>query len=128
VCHSPRPLCLLRRFSGLHQERLLGHFHFCAVINSAVSLASAASNSVPPLIALGKPHSFPFIRGAAAATSSSRTATTSSYGHHDRHWPFKKNDVGASSVTTQDFIKFWGKFFRFYLLVLIENSQRFKTF
>jgi hypothetical protein len=25
-------------------------------------------------------------------------------------------------VTSQDFIKFWGKFFAFVLLVLIENS------
>jgi hypothetical protein len=31
-------------------------------------------------------------------------------------------------VTSQDFIKFWGKFFAFILLVLIEFSQRFKTF
>jgi hypothetical protein len=34
----------------------------------------------------------------------------------------------TSCVTTQDFIKFWGKFFVFILLVLIENSQGFKTF
>jgi hypothetical protein len=32
------------------------------------------------------------------------------------------------SVTTQDFIKFWGKNFVFILLVLIENSQGFKNF
>jgi hypothetical protein len=31
-------------------------------------------------------------------------------------------------VTTQDFTKFWGNFFVFILLVLIENSQGFKTF
>jgi hypothetical protein len=31
-------------------------------------------------------------------------------------------------VTTQDFIKFWGKIFVFILLVLIENSQGFKNF
>jgi hypothetical protein len=31
-------------------------------------------------------------------------------------------------VTSQDFIKFWGKFFAFVLLVLIENSQGCKTF
>jgi hypothetical protein len=31
-------------------------------------------------------------------------------------------------VTSQDFIKFWGKFFAFILYVLIENSQGFKTF
>jgi hypothetical protein len=31
-------------------------------------------------------------------------------------------------VTTQDFIKFWGKIFVFILLVLIENPQGFKTF
>jgi hypothetical protein len=32
-----------------------------------------------------------------------------------------------TGVTTQDFIKFWGKIFVFILLVLIENSQGFKT-
>jgi hypothetical protein len=32
------------------------------------------------------------------------------------------------SVTTQDFINFWGKFFAFVLLEMIEFSQRFKTF
>jgi hypothetical protein len=32
------------------------------------------------------------------------------------------------TVTTQDFIKFWGKFFAFVLLEMIENPQRFKTF
>jgi hypothetical protein len=32
------------------------------------------------------------------------------------------------SVTSQDFIKLWGIFFAFDLLVLIENSQGFKTF
>jgi hypothetical protein len=32
------------------------------------------------------------------------------------------------SVTTQDFIKFWGKIFVFILLVLIGNSQGFKNF
>jgi hypothetical protein len=31
-------------------------------------------------------------------------------------------------VTTQDFIKFWGKFFAFVLLEMIGNSQGFKTF
>jgi hypothetical protein len=34
----------------------------------------------------------------------------------------------CGAVTTQDFIKFWGKIFIFILLVLIENSQGFKTF
>jgi hypothetical protein len=35
----------------------------------------------------------------------------------------------SSSVTSQDFIKFWGKFFfAFILNALIENSQGFKTF
>jgi hypothetical protein len=38
--------------------------------------------------------------------------------------PLRKNII----VTTQDFIKFWGKIFVFILLVLIENSQGFKTF
>jgi hypothetical protein len=32
------------------------------------------------------------------------------------------------NVTTQNFINFWGKIFVFILLVLIENSQGFKTF
>jgi hypothetical protein len=32
------------------------------------------------------------------------------------------------NVTSKDFIKFWGKFFVFVLLEMIENSQRFKTF
>jgi hypothetical protein len=32
------------------------------------------------------------------------------------------------TVTSQDFIKFWGKFFSFILPVLIENSQGFETF
>jgi hypothetical protein len=32
------------------------------------------------------------------------------------------------SVTTQDFIKFWGKIFAFVLLEMIEISQGFKTF
>jgi hypothetical protein len=31
-------------------------------------------------------------------------------------------------VTSQDFIKFWGKFFAFVLLELIGNSQGFKPF
>jgi hypothetical protein len=31
-------------------------------------------------------------------------------------------------VTSQDFIKFWGKILAFVLLVLIEFSQGFKTF
>jgi hypothetical protein len=31
-------------------------------------------------------------------------------------------------VTSQDFIKFWGKFFAFVLYELIEISQGFKTF
>jgi hypothetical protein len=32
------------------------------------------------------------------------------------------------SVTSQDFIKFWGKFFAFVLLKMIGNSQGLKTF
>jgi hypothetical protein len=32
------------------------------------------------------------------------------------------------AVTTQDFIKFWGKIFAFVLLEMIEISQGFKTF
>jgi hypothetical protein len=31
-------------------------------------------------------------------------------------------------VTTQDFVEFWGKFFAFVLLEMIEISQGFKTF
>jgi hypothetical protein len=31
-------------------------------------------------------------------------------------------------VTTQDFIKFWGKIFAFVLLGMFGNSQEFKTF
>jgi hypothetical protein len=31
-------------------------------------------------------------------------------------------------VTSQDFVKFWGKFFAFVLLEMIEISQGFKTF
>jgi hypothetical protein len=34
----------------------------------------------------------------------------------------------SSYVTSQDFIKFWGKFFAFALLEMIGISQRFKTF
>jgi hypothetical protein len=42
----------------------------------------------------------------------------------------KKLKLGDAyaSVTTQDFIKFWGKIFVFILLALIENLQGFKTF
>jgi hypothetical protein len=36
--------------------------------------------------------------------------------------------VDTLDVTTQDFVNFWGKIFVFILLVLIENSQGFKTF
>jgi hypothetical protein len=32
------------------------------------------------------------------------------------------------SVTSQDFINFWGKFFVFVLLEMIGFSQEFKTF
>jgi hypothetical protein len=35
---------------------------------------------------------------------------------------------GPDYVTTQDFIKFWGKFFAFVLLEMFEISQGFKTF
>jgi hypothetical protein len=34
----------------------------------------------------------------------------------------------AGYVTSQDFIKFWGKFFAFVLSALIGNSSEFKTF
>jgi hypothetical protein len=36
--------------------------------------------------------------------------------------------VNTVIVTTQDFIKFWGKFFAFVLLEMIGISQGFKTF
>jgi hypothetical protein len=35
---------------------------------------------------------------------------------------------GMGNVTTQDFVKFWGKFFVFDLLEIIGISQGFKTF
>jgi hypothetical protein len=34
----------------------------------------------------------------------------------------------ALSVTSQDFIKFWGNFFAFVLLEMTGNSQEFETF
>jgi hypothetical protein len=37
-------------------------------------------------------------------------------------------DQGFPPVTSQDFIKFWGKIFVFILLEMIGNSQGFKTF
>jgi hypothetical protein len=47
----------------------------------------------------------------------------------DEHVRVGVNDVSATSnVTTQDFIKFWGKFFAFVLLEMIGNSQGIKTF
>jgi hypothetical protein len=42
------------------------------------------------------------------------------------HHPMKLSE--REDVTSQDFIKFWGKIFVFVLLVLIELSQGFKTF
>jgi hypothetical protein len=42
------------------------------------------------------------------------------------HHPMKLSE--RADVTSQDFIKFWGKIFVFVLLVLIELSQGFKTF
>jgi hypothetical protein len=38
------------------------------------------------------------------------------------------SDYVTAVVTTQDFIKFWGKFFCLVLLEMIEFSQGFKTF
>jgi hypothetical protein len=32
------------------------------------------------------------------------------------------------AVTSQDFVKFWGNFFAFYFVVLIEFSQEIETF
>jgi hypothetical protein len=37
-------------------------------------------------------------------------------------------ESAKQNVTSQDFIKFWGKFFAFVLLEMIGNSQGFKTF
>jgi hypothetical protein len=39
-----------------------------------------------------------------------------------------KKTKTTDAVTSQDFIKFWGKFFTFVLLEMIGNSQVFKTF
>jgi hypothetical protein len=36
--------------------------------------------------------------------------------------------ISRLGVTSQGFIKFWGKFFAFVLLEMIEISQGFKTF
>jgi hypothetical protein len=38
------------------------------------------------------------------------------------------DDLLSKGVTTQDFIKFWGKIFAFVLLEMIGNSQGFKNF
>jgi hypothetical protein len=38
-----------------------------------------------------------------------------------------RNSV-SKAVTTQDFVKFWGKNFALVLLEMIEISQGFKTF
>jgi hypothetical protein len=37
-------------------------------------------------------------------------------------------NIPRAGVTTQDFIKFWGKIFAFVLLEMFGNSQGFKTF
>jgi hypothetical protein len=42
--------------------------------------------------------------------------------------PPEEEHSDDDSVTSQDFIKFWGKFFAFVLSALIEISQGFKTF
>jgi hypothetical protein len=41
---------------------------------------------------------------------------------------FSDDCIESFNVTTQDFINFWGKFFAFVLLEMIEISQGFKTF
>jgi hypothetical protein len=46
----------------------------------------------------------------------------------DFHLGQKPKLGGRYAVTTQDFIKFWGKFFAFVLLEMIGISQGFKTF
>jgi hypothetical protein len=45
-----------------------------------------------------------------------------------RRWVSEMMAISRVFVTSQDFIKFWGKFFVFILLVLIGNSQGFKIF
>jgi hypothetical protein len=43
-------------------------------------------------------------------------------------FPLKWQTKGSTTVTTQDFINFWGKIFAFVLLEMIEFPQGFKTF
>jgi hypothetical protein len=38
------------------------------------------------------------------------------------------NSMSADAVTSQEFNNFWGNFFAFVLLEMIEISQEFKTF
>jgi aminopeptidase N len=40
----------------------------------------------------------------------------------------KLDTHGLGNVTTQDFVKFWGKIFAFVLLEMIGISQGFKNF
>jgi hypothetical protein len=49
------------------------------------------------------------------------------FDHCDDLWNLTM-DLKLNIVTTQDFIKFWGKIFAFVLLEMIENLQEFKTF
>jgi hypothetical protein len=49
-------------------------------------------------------------------------------GHREPLVSMESSLHGDSIVTSQDFIKFWGNFFAFVLLVLIDFSQGFKTF
>jgi hypothetical protein len=57
-------------------------------------------------------------QGDCGHHASSRALVAKAF-RHGFYWPI---------VTTQDFVKFWGKIFVFILLVLIENLQGFKTF
>jgi hypothetical protein len=54
---------------------------------------------------------------------------TKPYGCENKNiWLWDKYMVVGTNVTTQDFIKFWGKNFAFVLLEMIGISQGFKTF
>jgi hypothetical protein len=72
----------------------------------------------------------------APSTKHRKKATHSTSASLEAHQPLSSTDNVSTTciliirfcVTTQDFIKFWGKIFVFILLVLIENSQGFKTF
>jgi hypothetical protein len=85
----------MRRFNGLYQERLHCRFHFCGAINGVVPLATAASNSVPPLesrVLSPLYEALPWSCPALEKPPPPSTATMTG------HWPFRKTDVSASSI------------------------------